>query len=137
MVSFAAGLDPKVLLQRDKMSNLFIEVIQVNESVNYRIGDPQFEETKYSNKNELYRALLKEYGRCIGKQCIDDEPSQLPRQVGWIFEKREFYSDCRTRKSMKSLNSIERESRTFVCQTWISVHKALPTKTIQYHFAQF
>ena len=118
------------------MSNLFIEIVSYNASNGYPVNFPNFEETKYSNKTELYRAFVKEYGKCTGKQYIDS-PKGKRVQIGWIFEKRELYSDVRLGKSIRSLDKEAKEKYTFILETWVSVHTAKPeTKTIN-HFAKF
>jgi hypothetical protein len=117
------------------MSNLYIEIYQTNETAKFRIDNPKFEETKYSNKGALYRALEKEYGRCTSKILV--ETSGKPQQVGWSFEKREYYSDVGIGKPIKYLNKKERDSLTFMCGTYVSVHTALPEVTTKHYFAKF
>lgn len=102
------------------MSNLFIETVSVNQDIGYRINDPEFNETKFDHMGQLYKGLIKEYGRCTSKQYID--VNGKPVQIGWVFQKREKYTDCK---------------QTFLMQTWVSIHTEPPTTTITPHFAKF
>lgn len=114
------------------MSNLFIEVVYTNETKHYRISDPEFVETRFSNKSELYRSLVKEYGKCVSKVYIDDGV-----QIGWVFERRVKYDDVRSSKAFKHMSKIERDNCSFICSTWVSVHMAKPMVTTQNYFAKF
>lgn len=117
------------------MSNLFIEVVQENGTRNYRISDPVLSETKYTDKSTLYKALVKEYGRCISKMYVD--VSGRPTQIGWCFARRELYSDYRLNKQIKSLSKEERDEKTFICVTWVSIHTRKPETQVIPHFAKF
>jgi hypothetical protein len=55
---------------------------------------------------ELYRMLVKEYGRCTGHVYVGDG-----QKVGWVFLKREKYDDV---------------DETFVCETWVTIYHAHP-----------
>ena len=103
------------------MSNLFIETVSVNADKNYRINDPEFTETRFDTIGELYRSLVKEYGRCQSKQYVDGSDGK-PVQVGWVFQRREKYTDC---------------NEKFLMETWVSVHTAKPTVKTTNHFAKF
>jgi len=118
------------------MSNLFIEVTQINEDIKCRLNDPVVSETKFSNTGELYRNLVKEYGKCVSKQYIDD-PDGNTQQIGWVFEKREYYSDMRVMKDIRSLSKFEKDVRTFMCTTWVSVHSREPETKVIPHFLKF
>lgn len=118
------------------MSNLYIETVSLNANNGYHMGSPVFEETKYTNMGELYRALVKEYGRCSSKLYIGDVSGKSV-QIGWVFQKRVYYSDLRLNKSMRSLNASERDFYTFIKETQVSVHTAKSTTTVINHFAKF
>lgn len=101
------------------MSKLFIEVVGVNRTENYRMYDNIFEKTIYDNKGELYHALVKEYGRCTGKMYVDMGGKST--QIGWVFLKRAKYSD----------------KGTFLQETWIGVHSEKPTTKVTPHYIKF
>lgn len=114
------------------MGNLFIEVVRSNVTKGYRITDPDFQETKYSDNGVLYKALVKEYGRCISKQYI--EMGKIIGynnrvQIGWVFAKRETYTDAK--------KPIKKDRDTFICETWVSVHSKKPDIVTTPHFAKF
>lgn len=102
------------------MSNLIIETVSINADKGYGINDPEFNETRFDNMWQLYRSLVKEYGRCQSKQYIDVNGKS--KQVGWVFQKREKYTDCKD---------------TFLCETWVSVHTQKPEVILKPHFANF
>lgn len=104
------------------MSNLFIETVSVNRDKGYRINDPEFNETRFDHMGELYRELIKEYGRCTGKQYILDIGGNCTVQIGWIFQKREKYTDCK---------------ETFLMETWVSIHTKKPIINQEYFYASF
>ena len=79
-------------------------------------GDPC--ETKYETPGKLYKALLKEHGRCISKVYVDIDSTQ--KQIGWVFLKRRPYDDT--------------PRETFLCETWVTVHSGAPTRTIKYDY---
>lgn len=48
-------------------------------------GEPY--ETSFDNTGDLYRACVKEHGRCISKQYIENSTGR-DYQIGWVFLKR-------------------------------------------------
>ena len=117
------------------MSNLFIETVSVNKNRGYRINDPEFNETRFDDMGKLYKSLVKEYGRCTSKQYIT--VNDKPVQIGWVFEKREKYSDMRASRAFKHMSPKERDACSFIMETWVSVHMEKPTTVITPHFAKF
>lgn len=55
----------------------------------------------------LFRLCAKEYGRCIGKIYVDTKDGET-KAVGWVFQKRERYTDCKD---------------TYIHETWVEVAK--------------
>lgn len=97
------------------MSIAAIETSWINRTENYRIHDDvqPIKETYFDEDvtpGEIYRASLKEYGRCTGKVYIDvknDDPALTTvKQIGWVFEKRIKYDDC---------------NKTFLQEVWVSL----------------
>lgn len=99
---------------------LMIQEQWINKSEGYRTGETEVYETFTNDKGELFRDLQKEYGRCTGKMYVDKTDGST-LCVGWIFEKRQKYDDS---------------PETFLLETWISVHKAEPTRTVQCHYLE-
>src|SRR6266581_7034903 len=117
------------------MPNLFIDIAQVNETKHYHLCDPSFEETRFDDMGELYRSLVKEYGKCVSKQYIDINGKST--QIGWVFEKRVVYDDVRLGRSLKHMTPEARDKCSFICSTWVSVHSEKPTVVTTPHFAKF
>lgn len=95
------------------MKNLWIAVDYVNKNEGYIIDRLDAYETMYSNKEELYKACVEEFGKPAGEVYIDVNGKEKP--VGWIFEKPQKYED--TKKS-------------FTLETWVTVYKSEPIKKI-------
>lgn len=55
----------------------------------------------------LFQLCAKAYGRCVGKMYVDTKDGE-PKAVGWVFQKRERYSDC---------------NETYIQETWVEVAK--------------
>lgn len=92
------------------MSNLIVEVVQINETKNWQIHHNTFE-SAYNTPGELFRDCLKEYGKCTSKVFIDKVNVDKPVHVGWCFERLEKYSDC---------------NEKFKCATWVTVLESMP-----------
>jgi hypothetical protein len=107
-------------LEEEEKNNLFISEDWINKSDNYRLGSTEVYETPYDNVGELYKYLVREYGRCVSKIYIDNEDSSKPpKKIGWVFEKRSKYEDT---------------GESFIQETWVTVHNSLPKKTIEYDY---
>ena len=106
--------------------NLFIseswnEVRKEGEDVKLiGIGESEVYETFTSDKGELYKSLVKEWGRCVSKQYIDTKDGKTIH-TGWIFQKRQKYNDS---------------NETYLAETWVTVHEKLPVKSIKYFYAK-
>lgn len=94
------------------------EWVQVrNDGKRYRDGESGVYETWASDPGALFRSLLGENGRCTGSVYVNG-PKGEAIKIGWCFEKRRKYDDCK---------------ETYLAETWITLHDAPPTKTTQYH----
>lgn len=58
---------------------------------------------------ELFRYGRSEYGRCVGKVFVDTR-SRGTIHTGYVFQKRENYSDCED---------------TYLAETWLSVERVV------------
>jgi hypothetical protein len=62
---------------------------------------------------------MREYGRCQSTVYIDTEDGA--KAIGWVFVKRMPYSDA--------------PNESYLQETWVTVHEAPPTRTVEYHYA--
>ena len=75
-------------------------------------------ETWTDDLGDLYRSLVREYGRCTGSVYIDRTDGTTVK-VGWVFQKRVKY---------------DQGDGSYLRETWVTVHEKPPTKTIEYHY---
>ena len=98
---------------------LHISETFVNATEGYQLGDGDEYETVYDDAGELYRSLVREYGRA---RKMYQETGNGDRQVGWVFEKRAKYTDS---------------NETYLQETWVTVLDAKTdiqiTRTPHYH----
>ena len=78
------------------------------------MGESGVYETRYENTGELFRAFKKEAGRCVSRVYHDEHGP-----IGWVFEKLVDYEDT---------------GEPFLMETWVTVHAAEPTRTVEYHY---
>lgn len=111
---------------------MYVSEDGVNLTEHYRYGDPDVYETACDTPAEVYRALLKQHvGRCVGKVYVDmagagnsglvDAGGHQSMHVGWTFVRREKYEDT---------------GGTYLLETWVTLHSAPPTKSIEYHYVK-
>ena len=93
----------------------FLRKTQVNETAGHIFNDGDWERA-YTNKARLFLDLQRDHGRCTGKM-YRDQKNGSPVQVGWVFEKRECYSDTRGL----------RPQDFFLCETWV---ECCPAETL-------
>lgn len=101
-----------------KMPNLWVKETFVNASKGCQFGDSDVYETCHETMGSLYRAMVKEYGRCTSKVYIDTEEGS--KHIGWVFISRCKYEDSKD---------------TYLREVWASVHTGPPTRTMEYHYA--
>ena len=101
------------------MGNLFVseDWVSVEGEKRYRSGESGVYETFTDNIGELFLSCQKEYGKCVSKMFVDS--SNGAKQIGWVFEKRRKYEDC---------------NDTYLCETWVSLHDAPETRSVEYHY---
>jgi len=102
---------------------LYVKESFVNKTEGYRFGESDVYESFCTTLGEVYRHGLKEYGRCVGKCYVDPPEGGPPKQIGWVFEGRQQYEDD--------------PAKSYLREVWVEVHTAPPTKTVEYHFAEF
>lgn len=65
------------------------------------------------SRGELFADLRREHGRCTSAMYRDKKDGRTV-QVGWVFQKREKYTDV---------------NETYLAETWVEVFAAPPTVT--------
>ena len=99
------------------MGNLWIKEVWTNEDQEVRVGDSGPYETFTDDVGELFQSLQKEYGKCVSKLYMEPEI-----QIGWVFEKRQKYTDC---------------DETYLQSTWVSVYDKEPETTVKHFYHNF
>ena len=100
------------------MNNIYVQEQFVDRTRECRTGDSEVYESFTSNVKDLFQHLQQEHGVCISN-IFRDGPNDEAVPIGWVFQKRMKYSDTK---------------ESFVQEVWVSLHKAPPTKTIEYHY---
>lgn len=96
---------------------LLIQESFVNVTKGHRSGESGVYEPLTQNLGELYRALVREHGRCTGCVYVDTEDGT--RAIGWVFLKRKQYADC---------------PETFLAETWVTLHEQAPETHVTHHY---
>ena len=81
---------------------MLVELTGVNQTKECRIYSVIVEELSAKTPGAAFRELRSQYGRCSGKVYQDakvegDGGAPRSQHIGWVFEKRERYSDARGR----------------------------------------
>lgn len=89
----------------------------VNRTEGYIYGETNWEEIEESDIPGLFARLQKEYGRCVSKVYVHHKESCTDaKAVGWVFEKRQQYSDSKD---------------TYLMETWVSLAQRIePAKIV-------
>jgi hypothetical protein len=115
----------KTAREDESMPNLYIKETAVEVKTPGEpgciIGESGVYESFTDDAGKLYRDLVREHGRCTGKMYIDPKAGGKPRHIGWVFLKRRAYEDA--------------PRKTYLAETWVSVHTAKDTVTREEHFA--
>lgn len=98
-------------------TELKLKVSLVNDTEGYIFSDFMSDLDWYKWDGEydltgLFRALQQEYGRCISKMYQETKDPHKPRTIGWVFEKRQAYSD--------------QPNKTYLQQAWVGVVEYTP-----------
>ena len=81
----------------------------------FSLGETDVYESFAETTGELFRFLQKEYGRCTSFVYVGEKD---PKKIGWVFQKKVKYEDC---------------EEYYTREVWITLHKAQPEKSIEYH----
>ena len=85
-----------------------------NETLRHIYGESGCYETFADTPGELFKALQREYGRCVSKVYIGEKTP-----VGWVFEKRAEYEDT---------------GEPYIQEVWVTMHREPPTVTRTPHY---
>jgi hypothetical protein len=68
----------------------------INATKGWGIGESDWYEPYTDNRGDLFRAMRKEYGRCISTMYMDHpiEPG-IVLKIGWVFQGRDQYQDSK------------------------------------------
>jgi hypothetical protein len=84
----------------------------VNQTEGYQFGESEWFKPFTDDLGQLYRSLVKEYGRCISKVYVDQlqvNGRMTAVHVGWCFLKRMKYEDAK---------------ETYLREVWVHVRNA-------------
>lgn len=97
---------------------MLINETYVNVTDGWKYGESGLYEPFTDKPGQLYKALQREYGRCISKVYID-LPDNKVQAIGWVFVKHVKYDDC---------------NKTYLQETWVELHDEEPTVEKTYHY---
>ncbi len=100
---------------------MLIKEIWINKTENCINGDSDFYEPFTDDIGKLFKSCQREHGRCVSGIFIDTKNNGTIK-IGWVFEKRQKYTDC---------------DETYLAETWIELHKDRPTVTTKKHYLEF
>ena len=95
------------------MNSIYIEEEFVDATRQVIYGSSGVYESCHSKPGDLYRDLVKEHGRCIGKVHIDTTSGT--KTIGWVFAKRMKYDDSK---------------KTYRRETWVTLYKDKPKRVL-------
>lgn len=93
---------------------MWIRETFVDATQHVQFGESDWYEPAATTLGDLYRDLVKEYGRCTGKMYRDREGGQ-PYQCGWVFLSRQRYENTRP-------------PSTYLREVWVEVSATEPTR---------
>lgn len=96
----------------------------INATKGHRFSEIPPYEPYTDNIGELYRAYVREYGRCIGSVNIDTDHGA--QRIGWVFQKRMRYEDARSR----------RPEDYYILEVWVTLHEAPDTVVRTPHYRE-
>lgn len=75
------------------MATLEVHETFINETKGHHLGDSGWYEPYTEDLGALFRAMQREYGRCVSSMYIDIPGNVRPRKIGWVFQSRQQYED--------------------------------------------
>jgi hypothetical protein len=104
---------------------MLLETTYLNRTENYRVHDERIDLKDTYNLDDnptvgdIFREMVKEHGRCTGKVYVDylhRDSKYGPYPVGWVFQKRVKYDDCK---------------ETYLQEVWVTLLDKYETKIIR------
>jgi hypothetical protein len=83
----------------------------VNETKGHMIGKSGWYEPYTDNKGQLFRAMQREYGRCISSMYAVHAGETF--KVGWVFQSKDRYEDAHSRDD------------TYLREVWVEVRELI------------
>jgi len=99
-------------------SNLLVSETYLNATEGWGLGESGVYESFTDNKGTLFRAMQREYGRCISSVYVDG-PDGKVMKIGWVFQKNDTYQDT---------------GKEYLREVWVTVHDAPDTVVRTSHF---
>lgn len=91
---------------------LMVQETYVDKTKGYRFSESEWYEAYTDSRRKLFRNCQQEYGKCVSKVYVDTQEGT--KQVGWVFEKKMVYEDCRNRPT---------EDDKYIREVWVSVRE--------------
>jgi hypothetical protein len=101
------------------MTKIYLQETYINATKGYRIDETQVFESRFDSKAETFVAYRKQYGKPVSKVYIDTTDKNKLKSIGWVFQKKEKYTDC---------------NDTYLQETWITLHSKPPTHNTTYYY---
>ncbi len=95
------------------MTNLMVSEVYINQTKGHGFGDSGWYEAYTDDRGELYRAMQKEFGRCVSKM-YRDQKNAPPIAVGWVFQSRQQYDDW---------GRFQGGDRYYIREVWVEVRE--------------
>jgi len=99
---------------------VLIKETWVNQTKGYQCGDSGLYEPFTDNIGKLFRALQKEFGKCVSSMYIGKNNTDS-QKIGWVFEKKMKYTDTK---------------ETYIQETWVELHEQKPDVKITNHYLE-
>lgn len=101
------------------MIKMLIQEAWIDKTDNCLVGESGLYEPYTDNIKQLFKTLMKEYGRCVSKVYVDKGNKTIA--IGWVFEKRRKYDDS---------------NDTYLQETWVTLHESEPEVETTYHYKE-
>lgn len=98
-------------------SQVFVQDYGTDNEKRFRGGDSEPYQSCFDTTGKLFKACLREHGRCLSKVYVDRDGK--PMQVGWSFFKRATDKDH------------------YDVETWITVYVQPPVKKVTWEGAEY
>jgi hypothetical protein len=92
----------------ERRETVLISEVFVNKTKGHRFSETDPYEPFTDNIGELFNCLKKEYGKCVSNIYIDTTNPNKPKKIGWVFEKKMQYEDCK---------------EFYIREVWVTLHE--------------